>query len=93
MKYFPLRDPLSDAVIAPNGRDNLLVTMFISGEVRGVIRLRHVELSEFLNLIAEPVPVAEYDALFDQGTEWFQDYDKPHVVSEDGVLVHKDDVP
>jgi len=93
VKYFPLRDPLSDAQISPAGRDYLVVTLFIDGEPRGMIRVHHAELSEFLNLIAESAPVAEYDSLFDSGTEWFRDYDKEHVISEDGVIVHKDDVP
>lgn len=91
MKYYPLRDPLSDVAMM-GGRDALVVTLYIGGEARGMIRVKHAELNEFLNLLCEPAPVAEYDALFDTGTEWFRDYDKDHVISEDGVIVHKDDV-
>jgi hypothetical protein len=93
VKYFPLRDPLSDAIISSGGRDFLVVTLFIKGDARGMIRVHHAELADFLNLIAEPVPIAEYDVLFDTGVEWFRDYDKEHVISSDGVIVHKDDIP
>ena len=93
MKYFPLRDPLTDVTISGAGRNHIVVTLYIDGEPRGQIRVKHAELSDFLNLVAEPVPVAEFNQLFDSGTEWFKEYSKSHVISEDGVIVHKDDVP
>lgn len=93
MKYYPLRDPLSDVAIMSGGRDAIVVTIYIAGEARGMLRIKHAELADFLGLIAEPAPIAEYDSLFDQGTEWFRDYDKDHVISEDGTVIHKDDVP
>lgn len=93
MKYFPLRDPLSDAVIIPAGKDFLVVNLYIEGELRGQVRVHHAELAAFLDVIGEPAPVAEYDELFDQGVEWHREYNKPHVINEDGVLVRKDELP
>lgn len=92
MKFFPLRDPLSDVTIL-GGREALVVTLYIGGEPRGMIRVRHSELGDFLNLLADPVPVAEYNTLFDTETEWFWEYTKAHVISDDGTIVHKDEVP
>ena len=92
MKYFPLRDPLTDITII-GGRNALVVTLYIDNEPRGQIKVKHAELADFLNLLSEPVPIAEYDSLFDTGTEWFREYTKSHVISEDGVIVRTNDVP
>jgi hypothetical protein len=96
MKYFPLRDPISDAMMLPAGRkmEKIIVALYIDGELAGHVSLPITELAPFLGLISDPVPIAEHDTLFDAaGAEWHGDYEKPHVVSEDGTLVNVHDIP
>lgn len=95
MKYFPLRDPISDAMMLPTKKmDFIVVELHIGGERAGHVSVPLLLLPSFLGLISDPVPIAELDTLFGETVaEWHADYSKRHVVSEDGVLVNVNDVP
>lgn len=90
MLYFPIIDPISDIEPFNYGRDHHALRVFLSGRDAGTLVVRHEELSDILDCFKGTKPVAE--SYGDNPVAWRGQYNKPHVITELGTLLHVEDM-
>lgn len=85
MKYFPLLDPISRVFtdrITPTQTD---IAIYVNNIPAGFVRVTHDEAKQFVRgVLASQLEIAHIE---DGICTWHGDYEKTHVVSEDGELV------